>query len=141
MSEHDVTQDEILQTAEFRRLLRRFLAHGDTAVREAGLTPQRYLLLLAIEGAPDMSRTRSIGQLADDLQLAQSSATELVDRAEAAGLVVRASANGDARTVLVRLSAAGDDRLRAAIAAVRSEREQLLERLDEARSHLSRYDT
>jgi len=79
--------------------------------------------------------------LADDLQLAQSSATELVDRAEAAGLVVRASADGDARTVLVRLSAAGDDRLRAAIAAVRSEREQLLARLDEARSHLSRHDT
>jgi DNA-binding MarR family transcriptional regulator len=140
-TERDVTQDEILQTAEFRRLLRRFLAHGDTAVREAGLTPQRYLLLLAIEGAPDMSRTRSIGQLADDLQLAQSSATELVDRAEAAGLVVRASADGDARTVLVRLSAAGDDRLRTAIAAVRSEREQLLERLDEARSQLSRHDT
>jgi DNA-binding MarR family transcriptional regulator len=141
MTEQHVTQSEILQTAEFRRLLRRFLAHGDAAVREAGLTPQRYLLLLAIEGAADMSRTRSIGRLADDLQLAQSSATELVDRAEAAGLVVRASADGDARTVLVRLSAAGDDRLRAAIAAVRSEREQLLARLDEARSHLSRHDT
>jgi DNA-binding MarR family transcriptional regulator len=141
MTEQHVTQNEILQTAEFRRLLRRFLAHGDAAVREAGLTPQRYLLLLAIEGAADMSRTRSIGQLADDLQLAQSSATELVDRAQAGGLVVRASADGDARTVLVRLSAAGDDRLRAAIAAVRSEREQLLARLDEARSHLSRHDT
>ena len=141
MTEQDVTQDEILQTAEFRRLLRRFLAHGDAAVREAGLTPQRYLLLLAIEGAADMSRTRSIGRLADDLQLAQSSVTELVDRAKAAGLVVRASADGDARTVLVRLSAAGNDRLRAAIAAVRSEREQLLARLDEARSHLSRHDT
>lgn len=133
----DVTRDEILRTAEFRRLLRRFLAHGDAAVRGAELTPQRYLLLLAIEGAPDMSQTRSIGQLAHDLQLAQSSVTELVDRAEGAGLVARVAADGDARTVLVRLTESGDDHLRAAIMAVRSEREQLLEHLDEAHSHLA----
>lgn len=135
--DEDVTQGEILRTAEFRRLLRRFLAHGDAAVRGAGLTPQRYLLLLAIEGAPDMSQTRSIGRLADDLQLAQSSVTELVDRAESAGLVARVAANGDARTVLVRLTELGDDHLRAALVAVRSEREQLLEHLDEAHSHLA----
>lgn len=133
-----VTQDEILRAAEFRRVLRRFLAHGDAAVREVGLTPQRYLLLLAIQGAPDASQTRSIGQLAEDLQLAQSSVTELVDRTEAAGLVVRSAANGDGRTVLVQLSDTGADRLRAAVAAVRREREQLLEHLDEARRHLSR---
>jgi DNA-binding MarR family transcriptional regulator len=132
-----VTDDEILRAAEFRRRLRRFLAHGDAAVRRAGLTPQRYLLLLAIEGAPDMTKTRSIGQLAEDLELAQSSVTELVDRAQTAGLVVRGPADGDARTVLVRLSEAGGDRLRAALVAVRSEREQLLEHLDEARSHFS----
>lgn len=106
-------------------------------MRQAGLTPQHYMLLLAIQGAPDMTETRSIGQLADDLQLARSSVTELVDRTEAAGLVVRTSADGDARTVLVRLSGAGNDRLRAAISAVRSEREQLLEHLDEVRSHLT----
>jgi DNA-binding MarR family transcriptional regulator len=135
-SASDVTQEEILRAAEFRRLLRRFLAHGDTAVRGAGLTPQRYLLLLAISGAPDNSRTRSIGRLSDDLQLAQSSVTELVDRAEAAGLVVRTSSTGDGRTVLVRLSGAGERHLRQAILAVRAEREQLLERLDRARDHL-----
>jgi DNA-binding MarR family transcriptional regulator len=136
-ADDDVTDADVLQAAEFRRLLRRFLAHGDAAVRRTGLTPQRYLLLLAIEGASDTSRTRSIGQLAEDLQLAQSSVTELVDRAEAAGLVVRASADGDARTVLVRLSETGDDRLRAAVTAVRREREQLLEHLEQARSHFS----
>jgi DNA-binding MarR family transcriptional regulator len=133
-----VTQDEILRAAEFRRVLRRFHAHGDAAVRGVGLTPQRYLLLLAIQGAPDAGRTRSIGQLAEDLQLAQSSVTELVDRAEAAGLVARVSANGDGRTVLVQLTGVGAGRLDAAVAAVRSEREQLLEHLDAARGHLSR---
>ena len=64
-----VTLDEVLRAAEFRRLLRRFQAHGDAHVRQAGLTPQRYLLLLAIKGAPDETETRSIGQLTDDLQL------------------------------------------------------------------------
>ena len=131
-----ITLDEVLQAAEFRRLLRRFLAHGDTGVRRAGLTPQRYLLLLAVKGAPDRTETRSIGQLSDDLQLAQSSVTELVDRAEAAGLVARATGNADARTVLVRLEPAGEKRLMAALTSVRAEREQLLEHLDRARHHL-----
>jgi DNA-binding MarR family transcriptional regulator len=131
-----VALDEVLRAAEFRRLLRRFLAHGDVRVRRAGLTPQRYLLLLAIKGAPDRSETRSIGQLTDDLQLAQSSVTELVDRAETAGLVVRSAGDADARTVLVRLRPAGEERLAAALVAIRAEREQLLARLDRARHHL-----
>jgi DNA-binding MarR family transcriptional regulator len=131
-----ITKGEVLQAAEFRRQLRRFVAHGDAGVRRAGLTPQRYLLLLAVKGAPDGSETRSIGQLSDDLQLAQSSVTELVDRAEAARLVVRATGDADARTVLVRLQPAGEERLMASLAAVRAEREQLLEYLDRARHHL-----
>ena len=131
-----ITKGEVLQAAEFRRQLRRFVAHGDAGVRQAGLTPQRYLLLLAVKGAPDGSETRSIGQLSDDLQLAQSSVTELVDRAEAAGLVARAPGDSDARTVLVRLQPTGEERLMAALTLVRAEREQLLEQLDRARHHL-----
>lgn len=131
-----VAMDEILRAAEFRRRLRRFIAHGDAHVRQAGLTPQRYLLLLAIKGAPDASEVRTIGQLADDLQLAQSSVTELVDRAEAVGLVVRAQGGVDARTVAVRLSPKGEERLVRALAAVRADREQLLAHLDGARHHL-----
>jgi DNA-binding MarR family transcriptional regulator len=50
--------------------------------------------------------------------------------------VVRAAGNADARTVLVRLSPAGEDRLALALTAVRAEREQLLEHLDRARLHL-----
>jgi DNA-binding MarR family transcriptional regulator len=131
-----VASDEVLHAAEFRRLLRRFLAHGDAAARRVGLTPQRYLLLLVIKGAPDRSETRSIGQLCDDLQLAQSSVSELVDRAEAAGLVARSATNGDAR-VLVRLTPRGEDRFQAGLSAVRAERHQLLKHLDRARHHLS----
>jgi DNA-binding MarR family transcriptional regulator len=129
--------DEVLQAAEIRRLLRRFLAHGDAAVRRVGLTPQRYLLLLAVKGAPDRSETRSIGQLCDDLQRAQSSVTELVSRAEAAGLVVRSGTDGDARVVRVRLTSRGEDRLQTGLTAIRGERQQLLEHLDQVRRHLS----
>jgi DNA-binding MarR family transcriptional regulator len=131
-----VALDEVLRAAEFRRRLRRFLAHGDAHVRQAGLTPQRYMLLLAIKGAPDGAEARTIGQLADDLQLAQSSVTELVDRAAAVGLVVRAPGGEDARTVIVRLSEKGEDRLLRALLAVRADREQLLAHLDGARHHL-----
>jgi DNA-binding MarR family transcriptional regulator len=131
------TPDEVLHAAEFRRLLRRFLARGDTAVRRVGLTPQRYLLLLAIKGAPDRSETRSIGQLCDYLQVAQSSVTELVDRAEAVGLVVRTTTDGDARVVRVRLTPSGEARLQAGLGAIRAERQQLLEHLDRARRHFS----
>src|ERR671930_471835 len=80
---------DVQEAAELRRRLTRFLAHGDATVRRCGLTPQRYRLMLAVKGAPDGSEARTVGGIAADLQLAQSSATELVDRAEAAWLVVR----------------------------------------------------
>ncbi len=131
-----VSLEEVMRAAEFRRRLRRFIAEGDAHVRQVGLTPQRYLLLLAIKGAPDGCEERTIGQLADDLQLAQSSVTELVDRAAAVGLVMRAPGDDDARTVHVRLSERGEDRLASALLAVRADREQLLEHLDGARQRV-----
>ena len=44
-------QSEIEHAAAFRAELRRFLARTETATGEAGLTPQRYDLLLAIKAA------------------------------------------------------------------------------------------
>jgi DNA-binding MarR family transcriptional regulator len=123
--------------AELRRRLRKFLAHGDATVRGCGLTPQRYLLLLAVKGAPDGSETRTVGEIADDLQLAQSSTTELVDRAEAAGLVVRAGSPRDGRVVRIGLTPAGEERLATAFVALGGARAELLEHLDHARRHLS----
>jgi DNA-binding MarR family transcriptional regulator len=129
---------DVVEGAELRRRLRRFLAHGDTTVRRLGLTPQRYLLLLAVKGAPDGSEMRTIGGIADDLQLAQSSATELVDRAEAAGLVVRAPSPRDGRVVTITLSEEGEARFREAFVALGSDRAELLSYLDHARRHLAR---
>ena len=132
-----VSVTEVQDAAELRRRLRRFLAHGDTTVRRCGLTPQRYLLLLAVKGAPDGSETRTIGGLADDLQLAQSSATELVDRAEAAGLIVRTASPHDGRVVTISLSGEGESRFAAAFRALGGDRAELLAYLDHARRHLA----
>jgi multisubunit Na+/H+ antiporter MnhE subunit len=78
--------DEVIRVAEFRSTLRRFLRRSEHAARASGLTPQRHLLLVMIKGAPDGSERATISQLADRLQLAQSTVTELVGRAEEAGL-------------------------------------------------------
>src|SRR4026208_287543 len=46
---------EAVPVAEFRAALRRFLRTSERNARAAGLTPQRYLLLLMIKGAADES--------------------------------------------------------------------------------------
>lgn len=73
--------------AEFRFALRVFLRFSEDAARTAGLTPNQHQLLLAVRGAPDGPPT--ITEVADRLQLRHNSTVELVDRAEAAGLVQR----------------------------------------------------
>jgi DNA-binding MarR family transcriptional regulator len=129
---------DVQDAAELRRGLRRFLAHGDAAVRRCGLTPQRYLLLLSVKGAPDGSESRSIGEIADDLQLAQSSTTGLVDRAEAAGLVARTFSPTDGRVVRLMLTPEGERRLTEAFTALTGDRAELLAHLEHASRALAR---
>src|SRR6266480_4438970 len=80
---------EAARVADFRAALRQFLRITERHARGAGLTPQRYLLLLMIRGAPDHSEQSTVTELAERLQLAQSTVTELVRRAEETGLVER----------------------------------------------------
>ena len=70
----------------FRLALRRFHAVTERAVRQAGLTSRQYLLLLVIESSPPRKPVR-IGDLSDALGLVPSSMTELLDRAESAGIL------------------------------------------------------
>jgi len=95
--------------AEFRSLLRRFLAFSDAAAAAAGLTAQRYQALLAIKvhAGGDIS----VGALAEELLIKPHSAAELVNRLEAAGLVRRCSDTSDRRRVLLTLTEAGSSRL------------------------------
>lgn len=99
--------------AEYRRLLelrtglRRFLKwSGDRAIA-AGLTPAQHQLLLAVRGHPGEAPP-TMGQLAEHLLLRHHSTVQLVDRAEAAGLLTRARDEVDHRIVHVVLTEEGE---------------------------------
>jgi DNA-binding MarR family transcriptional regulator len=115
----------VVEVAEFREALRRFLRQSERVARQSGLTPQRYLLLLMIRGAPDGSGQSTVTELADRLQLAQSTVTELVSRAEEAGLVERTQSQTDARVAHLRLTPEGERRLERSFTELGIERAQL----------------
>jgi DNA-binding MarR family transcriptional regulator len=117
----------VIEVADFREALRRFLRQSERVARKSGLTPQRHLLLLMIKGARDGSEKSTVTELADRLQLAQSTVTELVSRAEEAGLVTREQSQTDARVAHLRLTAEGERRLEQSFTALGTERAQLRE--------------
>jgi DNA-binding MarR family transcriptional regulator len=119
------TTTEYVAVAEFRAGLRRFLRRSERVARQCGLTPQRYLLLLMVKGAPDGSEQSTVTELAERLQLAQSTVTELVSRAEDAGLLQREQSQSDARVAHLRLSEEGERRLMDAFTVLSTERTQL----------------
>ena len=119
--------EDVVRVAEFRAALRQFLRRSERTARSSGLTPQRHLLLLMIKGAPDLSQQSTVTELADRLQLAQSTVTELVRRAEEAGLVEREQSANDARVAHLRLTAEGERRLAQAFTNLAGERADLRE--------------
>ena len=102
-----LTQRDFERLLEFRVTLRRFQRWSEDQAQAAGLTHVQHQLLVAIKGHPG-SRPPTVGELAGYLLLRPHSAVELVDRAEAAGLVQRIPDVDDRRVVRVRLTRAGD---------------------------------
>jgi DNA-binding MarR family transcriptional regulator len=121
------TAEEAASVAEFRVALRRFLHRTERVARDVGITPRWYLLLLLIKGAPDLSERSTVTELAERLHLAQSSVTELVDRAVQAGLVQREPSGNDARVVYLRLTPEGEERFAQAFESLAAERRALRE--------------
>jgi DNA-binding MarR family transcriptional regulator len=105
-----------LDHAEYERLLRfrtglrRFLRWSAEQAAAAGLTPAQHQLLLAVRGHPD-PRGPTVGDVAGYLLLRHHSAVELIDRAQAAGLLERHADRDDSRTVRLRLTRSGRKRL------------------------------
>ena len=91
----------------FRLSLRQFQRWSEDQAMAAGLTHVQHQLLVAIKGHPG-SVPPSVGELAGYLLLRHHSAVELVNRAEAAGLVRRSQDPGDARVVRVSLTGRGE---------------------------------
>ena len=127
MTSSELSVDDVVRVSEFRAVLRQFLRRSEQISRRAGLTPQRYLLLLMIKGAPDGSEQSTVTELSDRLQLAQSTVTELVSRAEEAGLLGREQSATDARVAHLRLTDEGERRLGLAFTNLASERADLLD--------------
>ena len=120
-----VDSSSAIHVAAFRAALRSFLRESELVARASGLTPQRYLLLLMIKGAPDGSERATVTELVERLGLAQSTVTELVNRAEETGLVERSRADHDGRVAYLCLTAEGERRLAAAFTQLDVERERL----------------
>jgi DNA-binding MarR family transcriptional regulator len=102
-----LTRQDFERLLEFRVTLRRFQRWSEDQAQAEGLTHVQHQLLVAVKGHHG-SRPPTVGDLAGYLLLRPHSAVELVDRAEAAGLVERTPDRDDGRVVRVRLTSAGD---------------------------------
>jgi DNA-binding MarR family transcriptional regulator len=102
-----LTKADFEALARFRFGIRRYLRFSEQTVRRHGLTPQQYQLLLALKGYPGREWA-TLSELADRLQLRHHSVGELVNRAQAQGLVYRTPHPTDARAVQIQLTPEGD---------------------------------
>ncbi len=112
--------DDYWRLLEFRTAIRKFLSYSKRQASEHGLTPTQHQLLLAVrgnrrEGGP------TIGDVAECLLIRHHSAVELVDRAEAAGLVKRQQDRTDQRVMRLVLTRSGRSKLEGISAANLSE--------------------
>lgn len=133
LTEATVPTEEAVRVAALRAELRAFLHRSEQTAREHGLTPRQHLLLLLIKGTPDRSEQTTIGELAERMQLAQSSVTELADRAVAAGLVTRRHEAADGRLSVLRLTESGEHRLASVFTGLVEERDRLLDAIASSR--------
>jgi DNA-binding MarR family transcriptional regulator len=102
-----VTRRDFQRLLEFRVALREFQRWSEDQAEAAGLTHVQHQLLVAIKGHPG-NDPPTVGDLAGYLLLRSHSTVELIDRAEAAGLVERIPDRNDGRVVRVRLTKDGD---------------------------------
>ena len=107
MTTAELRQQDFEKLLQFRVALRRFQRWSEDQAQAAGVTHVQHQLLVAIKGHPG-AKPPAIGDLAGYLLLRSHSTVELVDRAQAAGLVQRMPDGDDGRVVRVRLTKEGD---------------------------------
>jgi DNA-binding MarR family transcriptional regulator len=117
--------DELARAAAFRTELRRFLRRTEAVTALAGLTPQRYDLLLTLHAAVEAGRQLRVTDLCEPLQLQQTAVTELVKRAVDSGLVERRPSPEDGRVWLLCPTPEGEARLKVAFDGLRDDRSAL----------------
>lgn len=126
---------EMAAAAEFRSALRAFLRRSAAVSGASGLTPQRYDLLLQIcAGFSDGEA--NVSGLSERLALPQPAVTELVKRAERAGLVARRRDPDDGRVSRIRVTAEGERRLLATFRELSVDRRALVDAFGHAARRL-----
>ena len=121
------------EAAELRAALRLFERRSVEILPAHGLTPVQYQLLLVVKTSERESRGAGFAEISERLQIARSTATELVRRTEAAGLVERRLHPHDRRSLIVALTPKGSARLEAAVRDLRGDRARLMALLQELR--------
>ena len=121
------------EAAELRAALRRFERRSAEILPAHGLTSAQYQLLLVVKTSESDSRGAGFAEISERLQIARSTATELVRRAESTGLVERRLHPHDRRSLIVALTPKGSARLELAVRDLRGDRARLMAMLQELR--------
>lgn len=124
-----LSKEEYEALARFRYGVRRYLRFSEEAVRATGLTPQQYLLMLAIKGYPGRNWA-TVGEVAERLQIRHNSAVGLADRCQRLGLVQREGHPADRRAIVLTLTEEGERMLAQLVGLHREELHRLSELLE-----------
>lgn len=131
-SQGKLEQSDYERLLEFRTAIRKFLKYSKGQAEKLGLTPTQHQLLLAVRGVGGEDPV-TIGQIAECLLIRHHSAVELVDRAQAAGLVTRKVDGRDQRVVRLALTKSGAAKLEEISIANLQELARLTPELEEVR--------
>lgn len=93
-----------------RRIIQAIDIHSRQLVRKHGITTPQLIILKQIEG----QETITVTQLAKQVSLKQATVTDILNRLERKGLILRVKDTGDRRRVLVKETDAGKKLLEAA---------------------------
>ena len=127
MAPEELKVEDVVTVAEFRSALRKFLRRSELVADSCGLTPQRYLLLLMIKGAPDGSGRSTVTELRIGSSSRRAPSRSSSPGAWMPGLVEREGSASDGRVTYLRLTAEGERRLACSFTGLQAEREALHE--------------
>ncbi|HSV21242.1 MAG TPA: MarR family winged helix-turn-helix transcriptional regulator [Casimicrobiaceae bacterium] len=114
---------------QFRVVVRSMRRHYQSVERAVGVTGAQLWAMAEIDASPQMT----VGQLARDLAIHQSTASNIVADLEAAGLITRERPREDQRVVRLALTAAGRRIMRRAPRPLRGALQEALMSLPPAR--------
>jgi DNA-binding MarR family transcriptional regulator len=113
-----ISEGDYSALADFRFAIREFLHFSEEQAARAGLTSQQHQALLAMRAS---AKEMTVGELAERLLLKPHSASGLIDRLHAPGLVEREDSPDDRRRILLRLTTEARRQLDALTATHRDE--------------------